>query len=92
MGAARAALGATITFLGLILLAYGFYVGAVNKHIGTYATVKYDNSTHKLVVEGKPAGLAKDSASLIVGWFLVLIGPAIWVGEVPKILKPGSGG
>ena len=91
MGGARAALGAAITIIGVLLIIYGFYAGWAEKHIGSYAVVKYDNTTHKLVVEGKPGGLAKDSASLILGWFLILIGPAIWFGEVPHILKPGAG-
>ncbi len=91
MSGARAAVGAAITIIGLILLLWGLATGWSAKHIGTYATVKYDNTTHKLVVEGKPAGLNKDSASVILGWFLVLIGPAIWFGEVPQILRPGAG-
>jgi len=88
----RAALGAIVTILGVIFLIYGIAYGAANKKIGTYATVKFDNATKTLKVEGKPAGLDRESATLILGWFLILVGPAIWVGEVPATIKGRVGG
>jgi len=88
---AREALGAAITILGIVLLAYGFTVGGLHRHIGAYITPKFNNQTGQIEVE-KGGRWAADSLSLIVGWFLVIIGPALWGGEVPTVLKAKVGG
>ncbi len=85
---ARQAAGAAITVIGLILLLYGIAYGAVNHKIGSYATLTFNEKEGKLeVAQGKPGMMDRTAAAIILGWFLVLIGPAIWQGEVPATIK-----
>jgi len=39
---------------------------------------------HAIGVAGKVSG---DALSAILGWFLVIIGPAVWFGETPVALR-----
>ena len=36
---------------------------------------------------GSEEGLTSTSIAVLIGWFMVLIGPAIWVGETPIAIK-----
>lgn len=88
----RRAVGAAITFIGIILLLYGIAYGAVNLKIGSYAVLTFNEEEGKLeVAQGKPGIIDRTAAAVILGWFLILIGPAIWQGEVPAALKPRGG-
>ena len=85
---ARQAAGAAITIIGLILLLYGIAYGAANHKIGSYATLRFNEEEGKLeITQGEPGMIDKTAAAIILGWFLVLIGPAIWQGEVPVTVK-----
>lgn len=90
--AARQVAGAIITVLGILLLIYGLAVGAAKGSIGTYAMVDFNKEKGELeVVQGKPGIIDREAASVILGWFLILIGPALWFGEVPATLKSKAG-
>lgn len=85
---AKQAVGAALTVIGLILLLYGIAYGALNHRIGSYATLIFNEEEGKLeVAQGKPGMVDSTAAAIIIGWFLILIGPAIWQGEVPATIK-----
>ncbi len=89
---ARQAAGAAITVIGLILFLYGIAYGAVNHKIGSYATLTFNEKEGKLeVAQGKPGMIDLTVTAIIIGWFLVLIGPAIWQGEAPATIKSKVG-
>jgi uncharacterized membrane protein len=73
---AAKALGYTLVIIGIILLVYAFTIGALHGHMGTCANAKctaheWDASAY----------------SAIIGWFLILIGPALIFGEAPELVK-----
>ena len=70
MSKAVQALGAIITILGIIFLAYVFYVGAEHGMIGSTSPK-----------------MTTDAWLALLGWFFVLIGPALWLGETPVAVK-----
>ena len=39
---------------------------------------------------GKAGEVSLDAGAVILGWFLLLIGPAVWFGETPATVKPES--
>ncbi len=39
----------------------------------------------------KEAKITPDIAAFIVGWFAVLIGPALWLGETPAAIRKRAG-
>ncbi|MCE4610402.1 MAG: hypothetical protein F7B17_00335 [Desulfurococcales archaeon] len=39
----------------------------------------------------KSTAIAPDVAAFIVGWFAILIGPALWLGEVPAAIRRRAG-
>ncbi len=69
MSGAVKALGIIITLIGLALLVYAFYEGAVNGSIGNAGET------------------SKAAWAAIIGWFAILIGPALWEGETPVTIK-----
>jgi len=82
---AREALGAALTIVGIVLLAYGFTVGGLHGHIGSSVKPVFNKEKGTITVEGSE--WASDSISLVLGWFFIIIGPALWFGEVPTALK-----
>jgi len=73
---AAKALGYTLVIIGIVLLIYAFTIGALHGHMGACANAKctareWDASAY----------------SAIIGWFLILIGPALIFGEAPEIVK-----
>jgi putative Mn2+ efflux pump MntP len=38
----------------------------------------------------KEAAITPDIAAFIVGWFAVLIGPALWLGETPAVIRKAA--
>jgi hypothetical protein len=87
---AREITGAAITIIGIILLAYGFIAGGLHGHIGSYITPSFNNKTGQIEVK-QGSTWASDSISLVLGWFMVIIGPALWFGEVPTAIKAKLG-
>ena len=77
MSKAVRALGYVLVIIGVILLIYTFAAGAFTGYIGG-ACANTNCSTH-----------AWDAASYsaIIGWFLILIGPALIFGEAPELVK-----
>ena len=73
---AKQALGAVITLLGILLMLYAIAAGFQQGQIGT-KEVK---------------AMQTDAMAMIVGWFMVLLGPALWFGEAPAAVKPESSG
>ncbi|MEB3773244.1 MAG: hypothetical protein GSR82_06150 [Desulfurococcales archaeon] len=76
MSQAAKALGYTLVIIGIVLLIYAFTIGALHGHMGACANAKctareWDASAY----------------SAIIGWFLILIGPALIFGEAPEIVK-----
>ncbi|MCE4603853.1 MAG: hypothetical protein F7B20_02665 [Aeropyrum sp.] len=43
-------------------------------------------------VIGSAEGLTTDAASMIIGWFAILIGPALYFGEAPAAIRKKVGG
>ena len=39
----------------------------------------------------KSTGITFDIAALLIGWFAILIGPALWLGEVPAAVRRRAG-
>ncbi|MCE4614193.1 MAG: hypothetical protein F7B60_01500 [Desulfurococcales archaeon] len=76
MSKAVKALGYTLVVIGVILLIYSFTVGWLNGHIGTCANAKCTAYNWDAT-----------SYSAIIGWFLILIGPALIFGEAPELVK-----
>jgi len=77
MSKAVKALGYVLVIIGVILLIYAFTAGALAGYIGgacanTKCTAHNWNAT---------------SYSAIIGWFLILIGPALIFGEAPELVK-----
>ncbi|MEO3993537.1 MAG: hypothetical protein QN229_04485 [Desulfurococcaceae archaeon TW002] len=79
---AREAIGLIITLLSLLIFAYEIlYVGLIGGRIG--ATVE---KTIGATVEKTPI-VTFDALLISAGFLLILIGPALWLGEVPANLK-----
>ena len=36
---------------------------------------------------GSKEGLNIDAAAMILGWFAILVGPALWLGETPAPIR-----
>ena len=39
---------------------------------------------------GRAGEISFDAGAIILGWFMILIGPAIWFGETPARVRPES--
>ena len=77
MSKAVKALGYTLVIIGAILLIYAFTAGAFTGYIGG-ACANTKCAAHNWDVT---------SYSTIIGWFLILIGPALIFGEAPEVVK-----
>ncbi len=75
--------GAALTIIGLLLLAYGIFKGLVSP------TAVDENKGINLI--GKKEGITTDALAVIIGWFAILIGPALWAGETPTVIKRAAG-
>ena len=71
---AKQALGAAITLIGILLMLYAIAAGFQQGQIGNNET----------------KSMATDAMAMIVGWFMVLLGPALWFGEAPAAVRPES--
>ena len=64
-------LGLILTILGIALMGYAIIVGLSKGSIG----VKNSQT------------IAQETIALIIGWFAVLAGPALWLGETPAAIR-----
>ena len=40
---------------------------------------------------GSKEALTSDAVAIVVGWFAILIGPALWLGETPAAVRARAG-
>ncbi len=71
--------GASLTIIGLLLLAYGVFKGLVSP-----TSVNKEKGINLI---GSPENPEFDAIAVILGWFAILIGPALWAGETPTAIK-----
>lgn len=72
-------IGAALTIIGLLLLAYSVFKGLVAP-----TTVDNDKGINLI---GSKESASIDAISVILGWFAILIGPALWLGETPAVIR-----
>lgn len=77
MNDAKKIVGMGLTALGVLLLAYGVLKGLISTGGGDIA----------LVGSKDTADVQLDALAMIIGWFAILIGPALWLGETPAVIK-----
>jgi len=41
---------------------------------------------------GEAHKISLDAGAVILGWFMLLIGPAVWFGETPATIRPEEAG
>jgi len=75
--------GAALTIIGIILLAYGVFKG-----IAAPTSVDENRGINLI---GSKQDLQADAIAVIVGWFAILIGPALWFGETPAVIRKAAG-
>ncbi|MEB3825223.1 MAG: hypothetical protein LRS47_00970 [Desulfurococcales archaeon] len=81
MSQAVKAIGYVILVLGILMLAYAFIDGWSKGYMGDCAQV--NTTTGKCV----KYGWGSVSLSAVLGWFLILVGPALIYGEAPEVIK-----
>jgi hypothetical protein len=76
MSKAVKATGYIISIVGILLLIYAFTLGWMHGQMGACANA-----------ECKSFNWDTSAYSAIIGWFLILIGPALIFGEAPELVK-----
>ena len=79
------ALGFAILIIGVILLLYGLALGWSHGMMGK--CIQYNQTVQKC----EKYGWDTTSYSVIAGWFLILIGPALAFGETPAAIAEKAG-
>ena len=74
------ALGYLILLVGIVLLLYGLAMGWSKGYMGD--CIKYNQTAQKC----ESYGWGATSYSVVLGWFLILIGPALAFGETPTAI------
>ncbi len=77
--------GMALTVIGLLLLAFG-----VIKGIASPSDVD-ENKGINLIGTNKTNDLKLDALAVIIGWLAILIGPALWFGETPTVIRKAAG-
>lgn len=77
MSDAKKIVGMGLTAIGVLLLAYGVLKGLTS--MGGEGVA--------LVGSKETADMQPDALAMIIGWFAILIGPALWFGETPTVIK-----
>lgn len=78
-------IGMALTVIGILLLAFGILKGIASP------TDIDDNKGINLIGTNKTNELKLDAAAVIIGWLAILIGPALWFGETPAVIRKAAG-